>query len=113
MLLNLLSNAIKFTTDGGRIALSARLDETTGRVRIAVSDSGIGIAAEDQGKLFKEFVQLDASASRRYEGTGLGLALSKRLVELHGGTIGLDSELGRGSTFWFTLPRADSRPEPA
>jgi len=112
VLLNLLSNAIKFTTDGGRIALSARLEET-GRVRIAVSDSGIGIAAEDQGKLFKEFVQLDASASRRYEGTGLGLALSKRLVELHGGTIGVDSELGKGSTFWFTLPRADSRPEPA
>jgi len=112
VLLNLLSNAIKFTTDGGRIALSARLEET-GRVRIAVSDSGIGIAAEDQAKLFKEFVQLDASASRRYEGTGLGLALSKRLVELHGGTIGLDSELGKGSTFWFTLPRADSRPEPA
>ncbi|HYL56449.1 MAG TPA: ATP-binding protein [Gemmatimonadales bacterium] len=112
VLLNLLSNAIKFTTDGGRIALSARLEET-GHVRIAVSDSGIGIAAEDQGKLFKEFVQLDASASRRYEGTGLGLALSKRLVELHGGTIGVDSELGKGSTFWFTLPRADSRPEPA
>ena len=112
VLLNLLSNAIKFTTDGGRIALSARLEET-GRVRIAVSDSGIGIAAEDQDKLFKEFVQLDASASRRYEGTGLGLALSKRLVELHGGTIGVDSELGKGSTFWFTLPRAHSRPEPA
>ncbi len=112
VLLNLLSNAIKFTPDGGRIALSARLDEP-GRVRIAVSDSGIGIAAEDQDKLFKEFVQLDASASRRYEGTGLGLALSKRLVELHGGTIGVHSELGKGSTFWFTLPRADLRPEPA
>ena len=112
VLLNLLSNAIKFTTDGGRIALRARLEDTE-RVRIAVSDSGIGIATEDQGKLFKEFVQLDASASRRYEGTGLGLALSKRLVELHGGTIGVDSELGKGSTFWFTLPRADSRPEPA
>ena len=112
VLLNLLSNAIKFTTDGGRIALSARLEEA-GRVRIAVSDSGIGIAPEDQGKLFQEFVQLDASASRRYEGTGLGLALSKRLVELHGGTIGVDSQLGKGSTFWFTLPRADSGPESA
>jgi signal transduction histidine kinase len=112
VLLNLLSNAIKFTTDGGRIAISARLEEA-GFVRIAVSDSGIGIASEDQGKLFQEFVQLDASASRRYEGTGLGLALSKRLVELQGGRIGVDSELGKGSTFWFTLPRADSRPEPA
>ena len=111
VLLNLLSNAIKFTTDGGRIAVSARLEDP-GRVRIAVSDSGIGIAAEDQGKLFQEFVQLDASASRRYEGTGLGLALSKRLVELHGGTIGVESQLGKGSTFWFTLPRADSGPEP-
>ena len=112
VLLNLLSNAIKFTTDGGRIALSAHLEDPD-RVRIAVSDSGIGIAAEDQGKLFQEFVQLDASASRRYEGTGLGLALSKRLVELHGGTIGVESRLGKGSTFWFTLPRADSRPERA
>ncbi|PYO99295.1 MAG: hypothetical protein DMD61_07665 [Gemmatimonadetes bacterium] len=112
VLLNLLSNAIKFTPDGGRIALSARLEDA-GRVHIAVSDSGIGIAPEDQGKLFQEFVQLDASASRRYEGTGLGLALSKRLVELHGGTIGVESELGKGSTFWFTLPQADSRPEPA
>ncbi|HET7296433.1 MAG TPA: ATP-binding protein [Gemmatimonadales bacterium] len=111
VLLNLLSNAIKFTTDGGRITLSARLDDGE-RVRVAVSDSGIGIAPGDQGKLFREFVQLDAGASRRYEGTGLGLALCKRLVELHGGTIGVDSELGKGSTFWFTLPSANDRPEP-
>jgi signal transduction histidine kinase len=112
VLLNLLSNAIKFTTDGGRITLAAQLEDA-GRVRIAVTDSGIGIAAGDQPKLFQEFVQLDASPSRRYEGTGLGLALSKRLVELHGGTIGMDSELGKGSTFWFTLPRAGRRPERA
>ena len=112
VLLNLLSNAIKFSTDGGRVGLSACLEDA-GRVRIAVSDTGIGIAPADQRKLFQEFVQLDASASRRYEGTGLGLALSKRLVELHGGTIGVDSELGKGSTFWFTLRRAESRPEHA
>src|SRR5216117_914104 len=105
VLLNLLSNAIKFSTDGGRVTLSARLEDS-GAVRVAVSDSGIGIAPADQRKLFQEFVQLDASESRRYEGTGLGLALSKRLVELHGGTIGVESELGKGSTFWFTLRRA-------
>ena len=104
VLLNLLSNAIKFTTDGGRITLSAQL--AGDRVRVAVSDSGIGIAPEDQEKLFREFVQLDGSPSRRYEGTGLGLALSKRLVELQGGAIGVDSQLGKGSTFWFTVPRA-------
>ena len=112
VLLNLLSNAIKFSTDGGRVTLSARLEDTA-RVRVAVTDTGIGIAPADQGKLFQEFVQLDASESRRYEGTGLGLALSKRLVELHGGTIGVDSKLGTGSTFWFTLRRAESRPEHA
>src|SRR5881296_1586470 len=110
VLLNLLSNAIKFSTDGGRVTLSARLEDS-GAVRVAVSDSGIGIAPADQRKLFQEFVQLDASESRRYEGTGLGLALSKRLVELHGGTIGVESELGKGSTFWFTLRRAESGPE--
>src|SRR6266566_1278780 len=110
VLLNLLSNAIKFSTDGGRVTLSARLEDS-GAVRVAVSDTGIGIAPADQRKLFQEFVQLDASESRRYEGTGLGLALSKRLVELHGGTIGVESELGTGSTFWFTLRRAESGPE--
>jgi signal transduction histidine kinase len=110
VLLNLLSNAIKFSTDGGRVTLSARREDS-GAVRVAVTDTGIGIAPADQGKLFQEFVQLDASESRRYEGTGLGLALSKRLVELHGGTIGVDSEVGTGSTFWFTLRRAEGRPE--
>jgi len=106
VLLNLLSNAIKFTPDGGRITVAAGPVNGGAEVRIAVSDTGIGIAAEDQPKLFQEFSQLDASASRQYEGTGLGLALSRRLIELHGGTIGVDSEMGKGSTFWFTLPRA-------
>ncbi len=110
VLLNLLSNAIKFTPDGGRITVAARpVNGGTGggsEVRIAVTDTGIGIATEDQPKLFQEFSQLDASASRKYEGTGLGLALSRRLIELHGGTIGVDSEMGKGSTFWFTLPQA-------
>jgi len=106
VLLNLLSNAIKFTPDGGRITLAAAPVNGSAEARIAVSDTGIGIAAEDQSKLFKEFSQLDASASRKYEGTGLGLALSRRLVELQGGVIGVDSEMGKGSTFWFTLPQA-------
>src|SRR5256884_8237731 len=97
VLLNLLSNAIKFSTDGGRVTLSARLEDS-GAVRVAVSNTGIGIAPADQRKLFQEFVQLDASESRRYEGTGLGLALSKRMVELHGGTIVVESELRTCST---------------
>jgi signal transduction histidine kinase len=104
ILLNLLSNAIKFTPDGGQVRLLGRPDEGGG-ARIAVIDTGIGIAPEDQSKLFKEFMQVDTSASRHYEGTGLGLALCKRLVELHGGRIGCESGRGRGSTFWFTLPR--------
>jgi signal transduction histidine kinase len=106
VLLNLLSNAIKFTPDGGRITVVAAPVNGGAETRIAVSDTGIGIAAEDQAKLFKEFSQLDASASRKYEGTGLGLALSRRLVEMHGGAIGVESEMGKGSTFWFTLPQA-------
>jgi signal transduction histidine kinase len=106
VLLNLLSNAIKFTPDGGRITVVAAPANGGAEARIAVSDTGIGIAAEDQAKLFKEFSQLDASASRKYEGTGLGLALSRRLVEMHGGAIGVESEMGKGSTFWFTLPQA-------
>jgi signal transduction histidine kinase len=105
VLLNLLSNAIKFTPDGGRITVAAAPVNGGAEARIAVSDTGIGIAPEDQPKLFQEFSQLDASASRKYEGTGLGLALSRRLVELHGGTIGVESEMGKGSTFWFTLPQ--------
>ena len=104
--MNLLSNAIKFTPDGGRITVAAATVNGGDFARIAVTDTGIGIAPEDQPKLFKEFSQLDASASRKYEGTGLGLALSRRLVEMQGGTIGVESEIGKGSTFWFTLPQA-------
>jgi signal transduction histidine kinase/HAMP domain-containing protein len=107
VLLNLLSNAIKFTPDGGKVRLLGRRED--GAVRVEVIDTGIGIAPEDQPKLFKEFIQVDASASRHYEGTGLGLALCKRLVELHGGRIGCESARGQGSTFWFTLPG----PEPS
>jgi len=101
VIFNLLSNAVKFTPPGGRVELkSARHD---GEVRVSVRDTGPGIAAEDQERIFEEFQQTEAGAGQR-EGTGLGLALSKRLVELHGGRIWVDSEPGEGSAFVFTLP---------
>ncbi|HUQ75445.1 MAG TPA: GAF domain-containing protein [Burkholderiales bacterium] len=101
VLLNLLSNAVKFTPDGGRVDVTARLD--TDCVEIAVRDTGIGIAAEDQASLFEEFKQV-GNSSRKAEGTGLGLALTKRFVELHGGRMRVESAPGKGSTFAFTLP---------
>jgi len=98
---NLLSNAVKFTPPGGSVAVAA---ERTGRdVRVSVTDTGSGIAPEDQERIFDEFQQTDAGAAQR-EGTGLGLALSKRLIELHGGRIWVESALGQGSRFSFTLP---------
>jgi signal transduction histidine kinase len=101
VIFNLLSNAVKFTPAGGEIDVSAIREN--GEVRISVADTGPGIAAEDRERIFEEFQQTEAGIAQR-EGTGLGLALSKRLVELHGGRIWLESELGKGSTFSFTLP---------
>ena len=100
---NLLSNAIKFTDAGGRVTVRARLEKEL--VRIEVADTGAGIAPEDRDDIFDEFTQVDASLTRRHEGTGLGLALVRRLVRLHGGDIHVASELGRGSTFVVTLLR--------
>ncbi len=104
---NLLSNAVKFTPAGGTVTLATRTtnrpDEGPG-VEIAVTDTGIGISAEDQKKLFREFTQVDGSLARRHEGTGLGLALTKRLIELHGGRIAVQSSPGAGSTFTVWLP---------
>jgi signal transduction histidine kinase len=101
ILLNLLSNALKFTPEGGRIDVGGRLD---GKVaEVSVADTGVGIAPADQEAVFEEFRQVGA-AERKAEGTGLGLALSRKFVELHGGKIWVQSELGRGSTFTFTLP---------
>jgi signal transduction histidine kinase len=102
ILLNLLSNAVKFTPEGGRIGINAR--QANGAVEISVTDTGIGIAKEDQPKIFEEFRQVGGDYSHKSEGTGLGLTLAKKFVELHGGRIWVESEVGKGSTFTFTLP---------
>ena len=101
IMLNLLSNAIKFTPDGGSIAVSARRQGAM--VEVAVADSGAGIAPEDLPLMFEEFRQVGTDQARKAEGTGLGLALSKRFSELHGGSIRVESTLGKGSTFTFML----------
>jgi signal transduction histidine kinase len=103
ILLNLLSNAVKFTPEGGRIGINAR--QADGLVEISVSDTGIGISPEDQAKIFEEFRQVGGDYAHKREGTGLGLTLAKKFVELHGGRIWVTSELGKGSTFTFTLPQ--------
>jgi GAF domain-containing protein len=108
VLLNLLSNAVKFTPEGGRIGINAR--QTDGSVEISVSDTGIGIAPEDQAKIFEEFRQVGSDYAHKTEGTGLGLTLAKKFVELHGGKIWVESEVGKGSTFSFTLPERSSPP---
>jgi CheY-like chemotaxis protein/two-component sensor histidine kinase len=103
---NLLSNAVKFTPEQGEIRLEAALEKMEGKlctVRISVSDTGIGITAEQKDRLFTSFEQADGSISRRFGGTGLGLAISKRLVEMMGGAIRIESEPGRGSSFIFTI----------
>ncbi|HET9645731.1 MAG TPA: PAS domain S-box protein [Burkholderiaceae bacterium] len=103
ILFNLLSNAVKFTDDGGHVELTLDVDHD-GMLRMQVHDTGIGIASTDMGRLFDAFHQLDSSPTRRYEGTGLGLALTRRLVELQGGHIDVNSILGEGSTFTVRLP---------
>jgi len=108
VLVNLLSNAVKFTPEGGRVEVRAA--PANGEVEVSVSDTGIGIADADQELIFEEFRQVGSDYARKHEGTGLGLALTKRLVELHGGRIWVKSELGKGSTFTVALPE---RPWPA
>jgi PAS domain S-box-containing protein len=100
---NYVSNALKFTPEGGRVTIRAAL--VGDAFRVEVEDNGIGIASEDLRHLFVAFRQLDASATKRYQGTGLGLALSKRFAEAHGGKVGVRSVRGVGSTFWVELPR--------
>ncbi|MCX5675905.1 MAG: ATP-binding protein [Planctomycetota bacterium] len=103
VLYNLLSNAVKFTGTGGRVSVEARPKKET--VEVRVSDTGIGIAPEDLVTIFEEFRQVDSALTRQHEGTGLGLALTRRLVELHGGEITVESQPGKGSTFTVTLLR--------
>jgi two-component system, NtrC family, sensor kinase len=102
VLLNLLSNAVKFTPSGGRIGM--RAEHAGDVVAVTVWDTGIGIAPADLDRIFQPFEQADSSLSRRYEGTGLGLALSRRLAELLGGTLTVTSTLGEGSQFTVTFP---------
>jgi signal transduction histidine kinase len=113
ILFNLLSNAVKFT-DSGSVSVSAQIEG--GDLKLMVADTGIGIRPEDHDRIFVEFSQVDASHGRKYEGTGLGLSLSKRLVEAHGGRIWFESEIGKGSVFHVLMPlqpksdaRADAR----
>ena len=109
VLLNLLSNAVKFTPEGGRIDVRAGLVDDG--VEISVTDTGVGIAPEDQAAVFEQFRQV-GSAAKNVEGTGLGLALCRKFVELHGGRIWLKSEVGHGSTFTFTIPLRPPPPAP-
>ncbi len=102
IMFNLLSNAVKFTPDEGSVTVKARRDGDF--IEISVADTGIGIKIEDMEKLFKPFSQIESAYTKTYEGTGLGLALTKRLVELHGGRIWCESEFGKGSKFSFVIP---------
>lgn len=116
VLLNLLNNAVKFTPNQGQVTLEviypAVADQSPDHLRIAVKDTGIGIAAKDIGRLFQPFVQIDSALNRQYEGTGLGLALVKKIVDLHGGQVSVTSEVGVGSCFTVDLPVAPP-PQPA
>jgi DNA-binding response OmpR family regulator len=108
ILYNYVSNALKFTPEGGRIEVRARA-EGVDAFRVEVEDTGIGISSDDVRRLFAEFEQLDAGAAKRHAGTGLGLALTKRLAEAQGGTVGVQSTLGTGSVFYAVLPRRSTK----
>jgi len=110
VLYNLLSNAVKFTPPPGQITITVK--DSPEHLTVSVHDTGIGMKEEDLPKLFREFEQIDGSYTRRYQGTGLGLALCRRFVEMHGGRIWAESHFGKGSTFTFTIPR-DARLGPA
>jgi two-component system cell cycle sensor histidine kinase PleC len=102
IIINMLSNAVKFTPRGGHIRVAAGIEE--GELVVRIADTGIGIAPDDIQKALDPFTQIDSSMARRYEGTGLGLPLAKRLIELHGGTLGIESALGAGTCVTLTFP---------
>jgi predicted ATPase/signal transduction histidine kinase/ActR/RegA family two-component response regulator len=104
VLINLLTNAVKFTPSGGSVTLKVEIPSDLTYLKIAITDTGIGISEADKSKLFKPFSQIDTSLNRHHQGTGLGLALVKQIIELHGGNISLESELDRGSCFTISLP---------
>jgi PAS domain S-box-containing protein len=104
VLVNLLSNAVKFTPAYGRVSLSAQADAQQGMVHFVVEDTGIGISSQDLARLFSPFTQVDTSLTRQYDGTGLGLALVKKLAELHDGSVRVESEVGKGSRFIVSIP---------
>jgi signal transduction histidine kinase len=105
---NLLSNAAKFSQPGTDVHVRVRSGEAT--VRVVVQDSGSGIPETFKGRVFEKFAQADSSTARRHEGTGLGLSIARKLIEAMDGTIGFSSTVGRGTVFYFELPRADSSP---
>jgi signal transduction histidine kinase len=105
ILVNLVSNAVKFTPSGS-IVVAASYDRRRRQVRIAITDTGIGIAPQEQERIFEDFRQADSSMGRKYGGAGLGLSISRRLAEMLQGTLQLSSSLGQGSTFALVLPRA-------
>jgi two-component system sensor histidine kinase BarA len=109
VLTNLIGNAIEFTPadDGFIHVAAARWEKDPAWICVSVEDNGIGIAPEHREMIFREFAQVDSSRARQYHGTGLGLAIAKNFVNLHGGEIGVESELGRGSLFYFTLPSVE------
>ena len=113
ILFNLLSNAVKFTPDGGQVRVLSKEINGAQDIEISIRDTGIGIKKEDLPKLFKEFSQLASAYDKKYEGTGLGLALTKKLVELHGGRIWVESEFGKGSLFAFVIPVSQRRKKDA
>lgn len=104
LLVNLLSNAVKFTPNGGRVQLAVKMNTLQQAVEFQVTDTGIGIAPENLNEIFQPFIQVDSSLSRHYTGTGLGLSIVHRIVELHGGSVRVESEVGRGSSFTVLLP---------